>query len=94
MTNLRSIAVAAILAAGATGTAGAAPANLGRAAPPLAAESEGAVTPVYHSHRRCWPVRRWVWTHRGWRYRYVGHRCAPRNRHDYGYPNYRYRYWH
>jgi len=36
-------------------------------------------------------VRRWVWTHWGWQYRYVGHRCAPR--YYYHYSHYRYRYW-
>lgn len=91
MTNLRSIAVAVLLAAGAAGTAAAAPANLGPVAPPVTAESESAITPVYHRHRRCWPVHRWVWTHWGWRYRYVGHRCAPRYRY-YHYPYYRYRH--
>jgi hypothetical protein len=35
-----------------------------------------------------------VWTHWGWRYRYVGHRCAPRHRYYNGYPRYRYRPWH
>jgi len=94
MTKLRSIAVAAVLAAGMAGTAEAAPANLGPFAPQVAAESESAATPAYHRHRRCWPVRRWVWTHWGWRYRYVGRRCAPRYRHYRYYPRYRYRYWH
>ena len=94
MTHLRSIAVAMFLAAGMAGTAEAAPANLGPAAPPVTAERDGAVTPVYHWRRRCWPVRRWVWTHWGWRYRYVGTRCAPRYRHYRYYPRYHYRYRH
>ena len=90
MTSLRNLAIAAIVAVGAAGAAEAAPANLGNVTPPLASEGE-AVTPVYHRHRRCWPVHRWVWTHWGWRYRYVGHRCAPR--YGYYYPYYRYRHW-
>ena len=95
MTRLRSAAAAMIVAAavaGAANTAEAAPANLGLAPPPAAGESD--VAPVRHWQRRCWPVHRWVWTHWGWRYRYVGHRCAPRHRYYYGYPRYRYRPWH
>jgi hypothetical protein len=83
MTSLRILVVVAALAAGTAGAAGAAPANVGKIAPPAIGEGEAA-TPV-HWHRHCWPVRRWVWTHWGWRYRYVGHRCAPR---------YPYRYYH
>lgn len=93
MTRFGSIAAALIVAgaAAAANTAAAAPANLGHAAPPSAAEGEA--TQVHYRHRRCWPVHRWVWTHWGWRYRYVGHRCAPRYRHYHGYPHYRYRPW-
>ena len=90
MTRLRIVAVAAFAAIAGMGAAEAAPANLGNVTPPVAAENEAA-TPVYHRHRQCWPVRRWVWTHWGWRYRYVGHRCAPR--YNYNYPHYRYRSW-
>jgi hypothetical protein len=90
MTGLRIVAVAAFAAFGGVGVAQAAPTNLGNVTPPAASETE-AVSPVYHGHRRCWPVRRWVWTHWGWRYRYVGTRCAPPYRYHYHYP--RYRYW-
>ena len=92
MTWLRNLALAAALAIGASGTAAAAPANLGAVTPPVAAEGVAA-TEVRHWHRRCWPVHRWVWTHWGWRYRYVGHRCAPRYRYYYRYPHHRYRHW-
>jgi hypothetical protein len=92
MTRLRSLAIAALVAAGAAGTAAAAPANLGNTTPPVATEGEAA-TPVYHWHRRCWPVHRWVWTHWGWRYRYVGHRCARPHHYYYGYPHYRRYHW-
>ena len=86
MTRSRNLAVAAVVAAGlaTAGAAQAAPANLGNVMPPIVSESEAA-TPAYHWRQRCWPVYRWVWTHWGWRYRYVGHRCAPR---------YPYRYYH
>ena len=78
MTNLRNLLVAtAVLAATSlAGAAQAAPAGIGNATPP-AIEQGTEATPVYH-WRRCWPVYRWVWTHWGWRYRYVGTRCAPR----------------
>ena len=91
MTVLRCVAAALLLAAGTAGTAAAAPVNLGNVAPPVAADGEAA-TPVHHWRRRCWPVHRRVWTHWGWRYRYVGHRCAPRYRYHYRHPHYRYRY--
>lgn len=83
MNTIRHIAAAAIVAAASLGAAGAAqalPAVATNVAPP-GVDSESATTPVYHWHRRCWPVHRWVWTHWGWRYRYVGTRCArPRYR--------------
>ena len=81
MTRSRYLAVAAVLAAGlaTAGAAEAAPAHLGNVTPPTV-ESESA-PPVYHWRRRCWPIYRWVWTHWGYRYRYVGTRCAPRYRH-------------
>ena len=91
MTALRLMAAAALIAAGAAGKAEAAPAALGHAVSPAAAESEAA-TPVHYRHRRCWPVRRWVWTHWGWRYRHVGYRCAPPYR--YYYPYGRSSHWH
>jgi len=78
MTNLRYLAVAAALAAGvmAIGVAEAAPLRATAVALPSAEDGEAA-TPVHHwHHRNCWPVRRWVWTHWGWRYRIVGTRCA------------------
>jgi hypothetical protein len=82
MTPLRSLAIAATLAAGAlaAGPAAAAPASAGKITPP-AAHGGLAAEPVYHWRRHCWPVYRWVWTHRGWRHRYVGMRCRPRYRH-------------
>jgi hypothetical protein len=92
MTRLRNLAVAALLTAGVSGTAAAAPASLGNVTPPAATEGEAA-TPVYHWRRHCWPMHRWVPTPWGWRYRYVGHRCANPYRYHYGYPYYRYRYW-
>jgi hypothetical protein len=96
MTRLRTLAVAAALAAGlaAPGAAEAAAPNAGNVTPPAATEGEAA-TPVYHGRRRCWPVHRWVWTHWGWRYRYVGHRCARPHRYHYHprYHRYRYRHW-
>ncbi|HEY7609770.1 MAG TPA: hypothetical protein VIF14_11110 [Alphaproteobacteria bacterium] len=90
MTRLRILVVAAALAAGPAGAAGAAPAGVGNIAPPVASEGEAA-TPVHHWHRHCWPVRRWVWTHWGWRYRTVGHRCAPPYRYRYDPYHYRHR---
>lgn len=81
MNHLRKFAAAAALATvaalGAGGAAKALPAGATNIAPPAGAESSEAATPVYHRQRRCWPVHRWVWTHWGWRYRYVGTRCAP-----------------
>lgn len=93
MMGLRLLAGAALVAAGAgtASVAAAAPGNPGIVAPPASAES--AVTPVHHWHPRCWPVHRWVWTHWGWRYRYVGHRCAPAYRRHYGHPHYPHRPW-
>jgi hypothetical protein len=84
MMKLRNLFAAAALAAGTAlaGSAQAAPAGIGNTTPP-AIESGSAATPVYHWHRRCWPVYRWVWTHWGWRYRYVGTRCRPRHHHWY-----------
>ena len=90
MNMLRNLAVASAVAValglGATGTATAAPAGIANIMPPAAAPSEAANL-VRHGHwqRRCWPVYRWVWTHWGWRYRYVGTRCAPRRHGPYGY---------
>ncbi len=91
MTRLRNLAVAAFFAAGTGGAAAAAPANLGIVAPPGASEGEAA-TSAYHRHRQCWPVRRWVWTHWGWRYRYIGHRCAHPYRYHQYHPHYRHWY--
>jgi hypothetical protein len=81
MTRPCYLAVAAVVAAGlaTAGAAAAAPAHLANVAPPTV-ESESAA-PVYHWRQRCWPEYRWVWTHWGWRYRYVGTRCAPRYHH-------------
>jgi len=80
MNTIRHITAASIVAAiaslGAAGAAQALPAGAANIAPPTAAESDPSATPVYHWHRRCWPIHRWVWTHWGWRYRYVGTRCA------------------
>ena len=84
MTTLRNLLVAAAIAAaaGLAGLAQAAPANIG-ATPPAAlpGETGEAATPVHHWHRHCWPVYRWVWTHWGWQYRYVGTHCRPRWHH-------------
>jgi hypothetical protein len=80
MTKLRNLVAATALAAGVAvaGAVEAAPPNAGNIAPPVASEGDVA-TPVHDWQRRCWPARRWVWTHWGWRYRAVGHRCAPRH---------------
>ncbi len=88
MNTIRHIASAAIVAAaaslGAAGAAQALPAGAANFAPP-AVEFDATATPVYHRHRRCWPVYRWVWTHWGWRYRYVGTHCARPRYHPYWY---------
>lgn len=81
MTKLRNLLLASALAAaaalGAAGTATAAPANAGNFALPPATDGEAA-TPAHHWRHHCRPIYRWVWTHWGWRYRYVGTRCHPR----------------
>lgn len=84
MTKLRKFIAATAIAAGLglAGAAQAAPGGIGNVAPPAATPGEGAV-PAYHWRRHCWPVYRWVWTHWGWRYRYVGTRCRPHWRHYY-----------
>ena len=84
MNLIRHIAAASALAVtaaiGFAGAAQAMPAGVPGTQPPAASDADSAATQVYHRHRQCWPVYRWVWTYHGWRYRYVGTRCVPRYR--------------